>query len=123
MGDVRAELGISATSVTPLVDGLEQEALVQRLDHPTDRRATLLQLTERGREIVETSYADFEQTAGDLFRHLSVGDRRTLLRIIDELCGSWPGAASRCPAHPSPTELVNNDRAPPALLRRAADRR
>src|SRR6476620_8690822 len=38
-------LGLSARNLTALADSLECEGLVRRVAHPTDRRATLLELT------------------------------------------------------------------------------
>src|SRR5215472_9686361 len=49
MGDLAADLGITARTVTTLVDALEKEGLLVRLPDPTDRRATLLAFTERAR--------------------------------------------------------------------------
>ena len=42
------ELGLSPRNMTALVDSLEAEGLVQRKPHPTDRRATVVELTEDG---------------------------------------------------------------------------
>jgi DNA-binding MarR family transcriptional regulator len=42
------DLGVSARTVTGLVDGLVATGFVTREPHPTDRRATLVTLTERG---------------------------------------------------------------------------
>jgi DNA-binding MarR family transcriptional regulator len=42
------ELGLSPRNMTALVDSLEAEGLVRRKPHPTDRRATVIELTEDG---------------------------------------------------------------------------
>ena len=42
------ELGLSPRNMTALVDSLESEGLVRRRPHPTDRRATVVELTELG---------------------------------------------------------------------------
>ena len=42
-------LGITASSMTSLVDRLEQKGHLRRVAHATDRRATLLSLTRKGR--------------------------------------------------------------------------
>jgi DNA-binding MarR family transcriptional regulator len=49
MRDLSDVLGLAARTVTSMVDALEREGLVERLPHPTDRRAFLLTLTDRGR--------------------------------------------------------------------------
>jgi DNA-binding MarR family transcriptional regulator len=43
-------LQLHPTSVTNIVDRLEGDGLVRRLPHPTDRRTTLAEITEAGRE-------------------------------------------------------------------------
>jgi len=42
-------LGITASSMTSLVDRLEQKGHLRRVAHASDRRATLLSLTRKGR--------------------------------------------------------------------------
>jgi DNA-binding MarR family transcriptional regulator len=46
MNELATSLGIRARTVTALVDALEQEGMLSRLPDPTDRRATLLQVTK-----------------------------------------------------------------------------
>ena len=43
-------LQLHPTSVTNIVDRLQGDGLVRRLPHPTDRRATLVELTPEGRD-------------------------------------------------------------------------
>ena len=47
MGD---RLQLHPTSVTNIVDRLEADGLVKRMPHATDRRTTLTEITEAGRE-------------------------------------------------------------------------
>jgi DNA-binding MarR family transcriptional regulator len=42
-------LQLHPTSITNIVDRLESDGLARRLPHPTDRRTTLVELTEAGR--------------------------------------------------------------------------
>lgn len=51
LGKMGARLQVHPTSVTNLVDGLEQRGLVERAPHPHDRRTTLATITEAGRQI------------------------------------------------------------------------
>ena len=48
MGD---RLQLHPTSVTNIVDRLQGDGLVRRIPHPTDRRATLVEITDTGREL------------------------------------------------------------------------
>lgn len=57
LGKMGERLMIHPTSVTNIVDRLEAQGLVRRLDHPTDRRTTLCEVTPSGRELVEKATA------------------------------------------------------------------
>ena len=46
-------LMVHPTGITKLVDKLEQQGLVQREAHPTDRRGTLARITDEGRALAE----------------------------------------------------------------------
>ena len=50
MGELGTLLGIDRPNVTVLVDDLESRGLVRRTQHPTDRRAKIVQATAEGRE-------------------------------------------------------------------------
>ena len=46
-------LMVHPTGITKLVDKLEQQGLVQREAHPTDRRGTLARITDEGRALAD----------------------------------------------------------------------
>lgn len=48
-------LQLHPTSITNIVDRLEADGLVRRLRHPSDRRTTLVEITEPGRALLEPS--------------------------------------------------------------------
>lgn len=51
MASASARLQVHPTSVTNTVDRLERAGLVERRRHPTDRRATLVAITDEGRAL------------------------------------------------------------------------
>lgn len=57
LGKMGERLMIHPTSVTNIVDRLEGQGLVRRVDHPTDRRTTLCEITSAGRELAEKATA------------------------------------------------------------------
>jgi DNA-binding MarR family transcriptional regulator len=85
MCDLGEELGVTARNVTTLVDGLESEALVRRAPHPTDRRATVVELTPAGFEMAEKLLGPFHAQLTGLFRDLPEGDQRELVRLLETL--------------------------------------
>jgi DNA-binding MarR family transcriptional regulator len=50
LGKVGERLQVHRTSVTNIVDKLEADGLVRRVPHAEDRRATLAEITDSGRE-------------------------------------------------------------------------
>ncbi len=57
MAMASARLQVHPTSVTNTVDRLESAHLVKRVPHPSDRRATLIEITDTGRELVARTTA------------------------------------------------------------------
>ena len=55
LGKMGERLMIHPTSVTNIVDRLEAQGLVRRVDHPTDRRTTLCEITDDGRRLVDAA--------------------------------------------------------------------
>ncbi len=51
--ELAADLGLSSSASTALVDRLEREGIAERYPHPNDRRRTLVRLTSRGDAVVE----------------------------------------------------------------------
>jgi DNA-binding MarR family transcriptional regulator len=78
-------LGLSARNLTALADSLECEGLVRRVAHPTDRRATLLELTPAGQAAADDSLAPRLARISRLFAELSPSDRNGLRRALTKL--------------------------------------
>ena len=57
LGKIGERLQVHPTSVTNTIDRLESDALVARVPHPHDRRATLAEITPEGRALVEDASA------------------------------------------------------------------
>lgn len=53
MGKVGERLQVHRTSVTNIIDKLEADGFVRRVPHEADRRTTLAEITEAGREVAE----------------------------------------------------------------------
>ncbi len=85
MGDVAEDLGITARTVTTLVDALEREGLLVRLPDPTDRRATLLELTEQARTQFEQVRRLQMELGEELVAPLDPRQRRLLLDLLSRL--------------------------------------
>lgn len=81
-------LGVSARTVTGLVDGLAGSGFVTREAHPSDRRATLVTFTERGQNIVETLEKEQEEFTEQLFGGMSQVRFDGLVAGLDDVLGT-----------------------------------
>jgi DNA-binding MarR family transcriptional regulator len=85
MSELGTQLGVTPRNITKLVDGLEAEGLVARKAHPSDRRATLVSLTDKGALVgKESALADTAASAW-LYKQLAPADRQHLARILRKL--------------------------------------
>lgn len=91
MSGISDELGVTRRNITALVDALEEEGFVRRLPHPTDRRATVIELTEEGGRRMETLYDEHRKAVAELFAGLSDEERGELVRLLGLLRGRLQG--------------------------------
>jgi DNA-binding MarR family transcriptional regulator len=75
-----ARLQVHATSVTHTVERLSRDGMVERETHPTDRRAAMIVLTPRGRDVVERATLALNEVFADL--GIDPDDETELVRII-----------------------------------------
>ncbi|WP_320669295.1 MarR family winged helix-turn-helix transcriptional regulator [Patulibacter defluvii] len=98
MVELAERLRIVPRSVTTLVDGLEQDGLVERRPDPQDRRSTRVHLTEAGQARRDALRRARYEAADELVAVLSDDDREQLhrlLAIIDQAAHeAW--CARRC---------------------------
>jgi DNA-binding MarR family transcriptional regulator len=86
-----ALLQVHPTSVTSAVDRLENQGFVERLPHPTDRRAVLASITEAGRARVLAATTALN---GQVFQQLGITEHqinqlRTVLRALRASAGDF----------------------------------
>ena len=85
-----AELGVARSTITNLVDRLERAGLVVRVASPTDRRVTLVHLTDTGLDAMEAR-ARFPETdvARRLFA-LEEADQVALAQLLERMLAIRP---------------------------------
>ena len=88
MSSISDELGVTRRNVTALVDALEEEGLVRRKPHPTDRRATVIEMTNRGELTMDRLYDEHRIAVAELFAGLKEEDRKELTRMLRLLRGA-----------------------------------
>lgn len=75
-------LGITQATVTPLVDRLIKKGLVLKEASPIDKRAKLLTLTDKGREILEANNMRDYKNLKDILDYLGDEDSEQLNHIL-----------------------------------------
>lgn len=78
-------LHLSASGVTRALLPLEKRKIVQRDPDPADGRASLVRLTGPGKALLDDALATADETAARLFRRLSLGQTRQLIRLLEEI--------------------------------------
>lgn len=68
-------------ATTGLVDRLVKDGLVERFSHPRDRRQVLVQITDKGRELVEGMKRGIVQDVTETFDELEPEDQEAWVRI------------------------------------------
>jgi DNA-binding MarR family transcriptional regulator len=78
-------LGVSRNTVSALLNGLEDQGLIERHLHPTDRRQFLIHITPGGHDLVCARAPEFGAFVASMFEVLSPEERATLLALLDKL--------------------------------------
>ena len=82
MNELSRLLMVTGGNVTAIVDQLEKEGLVERLDEPADRRAFRIRLTKGGDKAFAEMAQEHEEWLVDLFAGVSRKEQDELLRLL-----------------------------------------
>ena len=82
MNELSRLLMVTGGNVTAIVDQLEKEGLVERLDEPADRRAFRIRLTKSGERTFAEMARAHEEWVVELLAGLSRRDQDELLRLL-----------------------------------------
>jgi DNA-binding MarR family transcriptional regulator len=85
MRDLGVQLGVSPRNMTAMVDALEDAHLVVRRPHPTDRRATLVELSLEGAREAEQALGPRLDAMAELFRGLSEEEQQAFASTLARL--------------------------------------
>jgi DNA-binding MarR family transcriptional regulator len=85
LGDLSRRMMVSNGNITGLVERLAELALIERIPHPTDRRAAFVRLTPAGRAaFAEMAHEHAEWVAG-LAAGMTGQEIATMLRLLAKL--------------------------------------
>jgi DNA-binding MarR family transcriptional regulator len=83
--DLADKLRVSPRNVTGLLDALEDTGFVTRTPHPGDRRATLIQLTDKGQAASAALAADQDEFASYLFADTDTAELDRFLATVSKI--------------------------------------
>jgi DNA-binding MarR family transcriptional regulator len=123
MTQLSAALDVTARRMTTLVDALAEDGLVERYAHPTDRRSTIVELTDAGRAQQRRAWEGHQAGVALAFGDLSDGEQVRLLDISRKLTTAFRrhlvelAAPSGPVADPDPDATVIRNNRSVRLLR------
>ena len=82
---------MSSGGMTARIDRLEKAGLVERRPHPSDRRATLVRLTDKGFDLIDSIMPSHQDTAREALAGLSPEEQKTLNALLARLIGGLNG--------------------------------
>jgi len=85
LSELASRLSCVRSNMTQLVDRLESEELVRRVDDPKDRRIVKASITDAGRERQEAGAERIEQLHQDFAASVKAEDRAALGRLLTVL--------------------------------------
>jgi len=78
-------IGLTTGSITTAVDRMESKWLVVRKNHPDDRRIRLVELTAKGRRLIERACAQYAIDIENSVSALTRQERITLVELLKRL--------------------------------------
>ncbi|MEV0245779.1 MarR family transcriptional regulator [Nocardia sp. NPDC050712] len=90
-GDLRGSTMVTSGAVTKRVDRLERAGLVHRRAAEDDARGRLIQLTDRGRALIDEAIGEHLRNETRLLSGLTADERAALITLLRKLNETLPG--------------------------------
>lgn len=87
--ELATALAIDRTAMVYLLDELEEQALVQRVRNPADRRSFLIHLTAQGEQTQRKAAAGLAGATETLLTPLDTAQRRQLVDLLTRIADHW----------------------------------
>jgi len=83
IGDIGERFDITSAAASQLADKLVQSGLIQREEDPQDRRAKLLNLTDKGRELIQQGIEERYRWVDQVAERLTAEERVQVGEALD----------------------------------------
>jgi MarR family transcriptional regulator, organic hydroperoxide resistance regulator len=94
-GDLAAILHLHASTLTGVLQRLVSQRLLDRVDHPADRRRAMLRLTRRGVRANAVRHGTVEAAIARALNGVSAADRAATKRVLERIARCMEPAAER----------------------------
>ena len=91
MGELANDLDVRLSTTTGVIDQLEERGLVERVDHPADRRSLHVTVTPKGRKLYQRAHEAFLSHLEPLLQGRSPAVRRSILDFLGDVVGIVEG--------------------------------
>lgn len=78
-------LEVEPITLTRIIDRMEEAGWIERRPDPTDRRARILHLTDKSRDVVTRLRATVEALFDDMLAGFEPAERATFARLLDRI--------------------------------------
>ncbi|RLB08638.1 MAG: hypothetical protein DRG39_08560 [Deltaproteobacteria bacterium] len=83
--ELSSKLALNSSTLTGILDRLENKGLIIRQTNASDRRSTIIRLTQRAKGLKEKLWAIYEEVNGNLCSALSQEEMEALFSIMGKL--------------------------------------
>ncbi|GAA2059322.1 MarR family winged helix-turn-helix transcriptional regulator [Williamsia deligens] len=94
LSELSAHEGVSAPTMSRIVSSLERDGMVRRVADPADGRASLIEPTEDGIELIDGTTSARARLVEDALNRLEPGDRAAAQRSIELLAAALTSSRS-----------------------------
>jgi DNA-binding MarR family transcriptional regulator len=91
MSELAARLGVPLSTMTGVIDQLESKRLVERMDHPDDRRSLQVRLTGEGKKLYHAAHEAFLGHLAPLVAHRSPAESDRIVVFLGEVTDAIRG--------------------------------
>ncbi|WP_102029213.1 MarR family winged helix-turn-helix transcriptional regulator [Salirhabdus sp. Marseille-P4669] len=76
---------LASSSITYVVDKLEEKSFIRRRACPSDRRVTYAGLTEKGQQFMEDIFPKHQEAMRMIMGGLSIDEKQTMIELLKKL--------------------------------------
>ena len=82
VGEIKDSILSSNGTIPVIINNLAKQEMVRRIKDPKDQRKSVVELTEKGRELIERVYPENEKMFTERFNVWTTEEKQELIRLI-----------------------------------------